>query len=367
VEQQDLPRRLAVPVDLIRTIAIIGVILLHVSGRWIITPQEINQLTPLEFSTWAAVDIYQSLAALGVPLFIMLTGALLLQPGKNESLSVFFKKRWIRIGLPFLFWCVVYFAWDFLVMKIPFTAEVIILGILNGPYTQFWYLYVLAGLYLLTPILRIFITHADKKIIKYFVILWVIGVSLLPFFGLFTIYTLSSNVFTITGYVGFFVLGTYLTSIHIPRRSTLWTLMVSGIALTAIGTYALAATVGGTEMYFFQQYFSLTIILTSVSLFLLLLTIKPKPNAIQKEPRPSKVNILIKAISQNTLAIFFIHVMIIEAIQLGFFGFTINRDTLNPVIEAPLLTLIVLFVSLAIILILKRIPYLNKLIGAVGT
>ena len=92
---------------------------------------------------WSTVDVYQTLARLAVPLFLMLTGALLLQPGKDESLSTFFRKRWARIGLPFIFWGAAYFVWDFLVIKIPFSSEAIIQGILNGPYTQFWYLYVL--------------------------------------------------------------------------------------------------------------------------------------------------------------------------------------------------------------------------------
>jgi hypothetical protein len=39
-----------------------------------------------------------------------------------------------------------------------------------------------------------------------------------------------------------------------------------------------------------------------------------------------------------------------------------NRTTLNPVIEVPLLTVIVLFASLGIILLLKKIPYLKRLI-----
>ena len=140
----------------------------------------------------------------------MLTGALLLQPSKNESLSVFFKKRWARIGLPWIFWGGAYFAWDFLVEHQAFTSSAIIQGLLNGPYYQFWYLYMLVGLYLLTPILRIFIAHADQTIIKYFVILWFLGVAIIPVFGLLTTYQLSSDVFTITGYVGYFVLGTYL-------------------------------------------------------------------------------------------------------------------------------------------------------------
>ena len=54
--------------------------------------------------------------------------------------------------------------------------------------------------------------------------------------------------------------------------------------------------------------------------------------------------------------------MIIESIQLGYFGFSINRYILDPIIEIPLLTAIVLLVSLAIILLLKKIPYLKRLI-----
>jgi len=323
-------------------------------------------MNQLEVARWGVVDFYQSVAIpLGVPLFLMLTGALLLQPEKKDTLGVFFRKRWARIGLPSLFWGAAYFAWDFLVQKIPFSSAAVIQGILNGPYTQMWYLYVLIGLYLLTPILRVFIAHADPTILKYFVILWVLGVAILPFFGLFTTYQLNSNVFALTGYVGFFVLGTYLSTVQV-RRSTLSILIVLGILFTAFGTYALAATVGGTEMYFFQQYFSPTVILGSVMVFLLLLSIKPPLTQTETATSPSAVNRLIKVISQNTLGIFFIHVMIIESIEKGYFGFAINRDTLNPIIEVPLLTVIVLFASLAIILILKRVPYLKKLIGAMG-
>lgn len=349
----------AVYIDLIRTVAMVAVLLLHASGQWIITSQEMSQLNHLEIIRWGVVDVYQSVGVMGVPLFLMLTGALLLQPEKDERLSVFFKKRWARIGLPSLFWFAAYFAWDFLVQNIPFTSSAIIQGILNGPYTQMWYLYVLVGLYLLTPILRVFIAHADQTLVKYFVILWVLGVAIIPFFSLFIIFQLNSNVFAITGYVGFFVLGTYLSTVEV-RRSTLSIFIILGVALTAVSTYVLAATVGGTEMYFFQQYFSATIILASVMVFLLLLTIKPPP--VQKGNSLPKVHKLIKVISENTLGIFFIHVMIIESIQNGYFGFAINRNTLNPIIEGPLLTVIVLFVSLAIILLLKKIPYLNKLI-----
>jgi surface polysaccharide O-acyltransferase-like enzyme len=351
-------------VDLIRTIAMIGVIMLHAAGQWIITSKEIHQLTPLGITRWAIVDIYQTFGVIAVPLFLMLTGALLLQPEKRkESLSVFFKKRWVRIGLPFFFWATVYFVWDFVVQKIPFSFVVIGQGMLNGAYTQFWYIYVLVGLYLVTPLLRALLANADRTLTKYFIILWVLGVAIMPFFGLLSPFNLNSNVFVIGGFVGYFVLGTYLTGVKM-RRSMLWIFMILGIALTAIGTYVLATVNAGTGMYFFQEYISPTVILASVMMFLLLFTIQPT-TSVQKESVPPKRNKLLKVISENTLAIFFIHVIVLESFQNGYFGFAINRFTIDPIIEVPLITAIVLFASLAIILLLKKIPCMNRLLGSI--
>ena len=77
----------AVPADLIRTLAIIGVVILHAANEAIV-PQVMNQT---EIYRWWMVNIYQTLGRTGVPLFVMLTGALLLQPSKIESLSVFLR------------------------------------------------------------------------------------------------------------------------------------------------------------------------------------------------------------------------------------------------------------------------------------
>ena len=146
--------------------------------------------------------------------------------------------------------------------------------------------------------------HADQTMIKYFVVLWFLGVAIIQVFTLLTSYTLDSNVFALTGYVGYFILGTYLLTVQV-RRSTISVFMIAGIALTAIFTYVLAANVGGTEMYFFQQYFSPTVIVASVGVFLLLLTFKPPATEIPVNP--SKGNKLLKVISENTLAIYLFH------------------------------------------------------------
>jgi surface polysaccharide O-acyltransferase-like enzyme len=348
-------------VDLIRTIAIIAVVLVHAAGRWTITSQELNRLTPIEMVSWSVVGIYQGFAVLGVPLFLMLTGLLLLQPEKNESIRTFFKKRFTRIGLPFIFWTGIYLVWVFLVQNIPFTADAVVQSLLNGAYTQFWYIYVLFGLYLLTPLLRVIMGYASQTLIKYFLVIWFIGASFLPFIGSLFPYQLNSNVFVISGYVGYFVLGLYLCSVQIRRRTS-WAFMLLGTTFTVLSTYVLAAFGAGVGMYFFQAYLSPTAILASVMAFLLLLKVKPPSPQQQQQSNPNIFNRIIKKISENTLGIFFVHVIVIETIQRGYLGFMLNQEVLNPIIEVPLLVGITLFVSLGIILLLKKIPGLNRLV-----
>lgn len=335
----------------------------------------IQQMSQFEIVRWSAVDIYQSLGRLGVPLFVMLTGILLLQPSKlEEPIRVFFRKRGARVVIPFIFWIGIYFAWDFFVdhqiNNQAISSSSIIQGILNGPYLHFWYLYMLIGLYLLTPILRIVIAHAERNLIKYLLVIWFLGASIFPLLNLFGPYELNSFVFTIPEFAGYFILGIYLLNVKITR-STLGIFLFIGVALTSIGTYAMSATVGGGKAYFFQEYFSPTIILASIMLFLLLNTvqqpsIQQPPSKIEESPKmpsSSRSRKLIRVISENTLPIYLLHLIILDCLWRGYFGFTLNGNTLNSIIGVPLATVITLFICLAIIVPLKRVPILKKLIG----
>ena len=131
--------------------------------------------------------------------------------------------------------------------------------------------------------------------------------------------------------------------------------------MTVIGTYALAATVGGAEQFFFQEYLSPTLILASIMLFLLTLTIQP--SSARKMHRSFAGNKLVRVITVNSLPLFLFHVMILESLQRAYFGLAINGNTINSIIGVPLNTALTLFISLGIIILLKKIPYLKKLIG----
>jgi surface polysaccharide O-acyltransferase-like enzyme len=168
----------------------------------------------------------------------MLTGVLLLQPNKaDETLRVFFKKRWNRIGIPVIFWGAIFFGWDFLVRGQSLSAVFILQGIFAGPYVHFWYVYILLGLYLITPLLRVIVAHADWRIIRYFFIIWFIGTGIITLVTLYpnlssqTIW-FKNNVFLLTGLIGYFVLGAYVVKLRF-RSSILYL----GLILSIVWKY----------------------------------------------------------------------------------------------------------------------------------
>ncbi len=348
--------RINIDVDLTRTLAIVLVILLHAA----IEPHPIvTQIGQAEIVRWWTVDIYESLAQLCVPLFVLLSGALLLQPSKiDEPLGVFFKKRLNRIALPFVFWGTAYFAWRYFVNHEALTISSILQGIAAGPYYHFWFLYMIAGLYLITPVLRVLIGHSDRKLLTYLIALWFVGTAIVPFIGLFANYSLDTRVFVIVGWVGYFLLGAILLRVRL-RPLVLYASLAAGVLATAVGTYFMTLDVGGPNIYFFDNELSITIIVASVAMFMLLRNFSVN----RLENRAPHSNWLLHQISKNTLAIYLFHVMVLESLERGFFGFTLSVNTINPILGIPLITAVTLFISLGVIILLKKIPFLKKVIG----
>lgn len=118
-------------------------------------------------------------AQLGVPLFVMISGALLL--GRDESLSLFFRKRTGRILLPWVFWIGVYVIIDgVLHQKHPGSLSLWLQYLYEMFFSRFWFLPMIFGLYLLTPILKILISGAKKYQLIYALILWYVVFAVLP-------------------------------------------------------------------------------------------------------------------------------------------------------------------------------------------
>jgi len=349
------PNELNFHVDLMRTTAVVLVILLHAANE----PHPIiTQIGTAEIARWWTVNIYITLGDMGVPLFVLLSGALLLRPSKIEAMGIFFKKRLNRIVLPFIFWGIAYFAFRYFVNHENLTIGSIIQGIQTGPYYHFWFLYMIFGLYLLTPALRVLVANAERKILELLLVLWFFGTAILPAIALFDHYSLDNKVFVIVGWIGYYILGVYLLSSKVQTRKTYLTLFAA-LAGGTVGTFFMTLYVGGEAGNFFYNQLGAAIILAATAVFLLLRNI-PKSKIENGSPR---ANWLLHKIGQNTLGIYLFHIMVLETLQTGVLGFTLSVNTLMPLVEVPLITVITLFVCLGVVLALKKVPYLKKAIG----
>lgn len=142
--------------DIIRAVAILFVVCIHSY------PAIIGRDVNVYVNSFVNVCI-----STAVPLFVMLSGALLL--GRKESISFTLRHRLKRILVPFLFWSViVYFSFFFIRQgfSAPTTA-VCLKGYVHdlvamNIHPVYWFVYMMIGLYLLLPILRIVVQSGPK-------------------------------------------------------------------------------------------------------------------------------------------------------------------------------------------------------------
>ena len=93
--------------DGLRVFSILAVIMLHTSAV------RVANWLPIESMTWWVAHVCDSLCRWAVPVFIMLSGALILDVKRFYTVWGFYKKRLVRVVIPFVFWASVYFYWSY--------------------------------------------------------------------------------------------------------------------------------------------------------------------------------------------------------------------------------------------------------------
>lgn len=315
-----------------------------------------SEITGLDIANWFSTDAFAAVGyLLGLPMFVLLSGALLLDPTKaDEPMRVFYKKRFSRIGVPLIAWSIIYMIWTFGTRQWPFTVTNFTQKIIDGPYFHMWYLYLLIGLYALTPMLRVLVKNMNHRMFTVLLAIWFVGTITPAFIHNFTDFDFYPVMFIITGWVGYYLLGTYLLKTKI-RRSVAAVGFIVGFLGAFIGAWVITATTGEANSGFFTNYQSYSIIIGSISAFTLLTSINPK--SVEKH---SKTNRLINWVGSNTLPIYLLHPIVIDLI--------INLFSALPfagirLVYTPSLTLTIFALTALIVYAIKKIPYAPKVIG----
>ncbi len=206
--------------DWLRAIACFMVILVHCIEPFYLGGPEGTYIASKSNALW--VTLVNSLLRPAVPLFVMASSYLLL-PLKTDT-GTFFRKRFVRVLIPFLIWTLLYvFAYPYVCGIEPnFT------GSLKGLAFNFlmssghlWFIYMLLGVYLLMPLISPWMDKVSRKEERGFLILWAFTTViplLRPFAGAVTGSTdlwgecpwnEFGTFYYISGFIGFLILGHY--------------------------------------------------------------------------------------------------------------------------------------------------------------
>lgn len=132
----------------LRVIAIVAVVLIHTAGKT--AGNEDLRHT----AAWWVASLSSFSTKWAVPLFVMVSGALLLRPPADRSATLFYRRRLSRIGIPLVVWHVVYITLSATVLTSSVQPRKIVARFLRGEsYTGLYFFWLILGLYLITPLL----------------------------------------------------------------------------------------------------------------------------------------------------------------------------------------------------------------------
>jgi len=338
--------------DGIRAYAALSVVVVHTSATLL--------YTSVGSSGWWIANVFASAMQPVMPLFVMLSGILLLDPSKEDSLKAFFVKRVRRVVLPFFAWGVIYLCWRALFHGEALSVGAGVKAFVQGTiYSGFDFIYLLVGLYLVTPILRTYLRTAKPRDVSFFLILWFLAVTIPPMIAKFAQLQLALKVPVVASAVGYFVLGHALRDVRLRKLHTaLLGFGVVGLtAVTAVGTGMLSTTQKGD--FFLYNTLTPNMILLAVSVFLV---VKSLPWDYLFS-RSTVARGVVTATSLSSLGVYFMNFMVLETLRSGRLGFVLRGTTVHPLLGIPMTALVAAACCVVLSTALRRIPLARDLLG----
>lgn len=255
--------------DVLRVAAMLGVIYLHTAAAAL---QDLNNI-PL----WWFSNVLTAVATPAVPLFFMMSGALLLRDARTADWRDVLCRRVPRLLVPLLAWSALVLAYNFLRVDRAQALDQL-KNLLHEPaMVPYWFLYALIPIYLLSPMVKAMTDRLSHSGWNYMMGLWLVltvGISTAYSFApaewktvFIPHYTLNVN--AVGGYLGYFLLGAYLERLEKrpPRRALglgCAVMLAVSIFGTAWDTYA-----HGVYSDRFTNYLNIFTVVFSALIFLL--------------------------------------------------------------------------------------------------
>jgi len=345
--------------DIIRIVAICMVLMIHIT------------VLPVLFSAdtrsagFILSNIINGIGRAGVPMFLMLSGALLLDDSRKIDAKKFYRKSFFPIVVLLLVWLLFYACWrSFLLPAI--TGQPVENGhflkyvlTLTGLYPHLWYLFALVGIYLAVPVLRLFVKKENRNYI-----LGIIILSLIARFGTQTlgVFTRNSEIkigdfmtkFHLeyaTGFFPYLLMGWYINSF--PPKKEHRTLIYLAGAAALIGSI-LSVQVFIREIPdifdYVMEAFTLPAAVYGIAVFTLICDL------VKDKKTESK---LVAELSQSSFGVYILHVVVLDLLTWKLFP--LYGYTMNPVFYLLVLFVLTYAACLIVVLPLSKVQGVRKL------
>jgi surface polysaccharide O-acyltransferase-like enzyme len=334
--------------DVLRVLSMLSVVFLHtVAGT----------LRAGQGNAWHFANVLSSFMSTAVPLFFMISGALLLSSHKTTSLAFTLKTRLPRVLVPFLVWSLLAVFYYFYMFREPggaFDWSSAIDRLKNLPaqpvMIHLWFMYALIPLYIVSPLLKRLIDAIGRNLMLYLLGLWIFFSVLLPTLGAFApgsirpLFVLNGkfDVTFVAGYAGYFIAGYYLSTLKRPiSRTLLASIVVVDTACISLGTWWETHS-HGQYSESFKAYTGVFILILSCALFLLARELLRD----HKLPRPARS--VIGFLAPLSFGVYLVHNFVVDRAgrEYGWFPATSLRVEIKSYI-------VVLAISIAVIWLLS--------------
>jgi surface polysaccharide O-acyltransferase-like enzyme len=345
--------------DRLRNVATLMVIMIHVSAPIAF------QYTDYSSTAWWSGNFWNSLCRPGVPLFVMLSGFLLL--GKDYPLGSFLTRRFSRVIIPALFWMLVYLFYGHLGKNDPPNLKTGLLRIAESPvHYHLWFIYLIIGLYLVYPILRPWVKQAKEIDFLYFFVFCAIGTWGYKFLDRFADIQMGVYFELFTNNCGHFVMGYYLGSKGLigeeshhtgltpwpwtkaQMQRVAWLLILLGTGSTMGLTWLFNGYWGngGKFMEVFYDYLTPNVFAAAAGWFLLLRwTLKSSPLLLVE-----------KEFAAASFGIYFAHVIVMD--WLAWNGYWHGKDPIS--YGLLLLFLVLTLLVFLFVKVIRALPWGDK-------
>ena len=341
--------------DLLRVLACFLVIWQHVTEGYYINPD----MTVPQHDGMPLIGWMNSMTPIEVPLFVMISGYFLL-PLKMD-VGTFFKRRFTRILIPFVVWCVIYAAYfmayrgDTLAQFLRNVAHILVnFGVEIG---HMWFIYMLLGLYMLVPVLSPWLEQCSKRQLQGYLGVWAFT-TCLPYIHLWFPEVLGECFWNptpmlhyFTGFAGYFVLGYYIKRYGALSVRVSWLMLVTGYLFTvAVYQYRLGQVALVSDLEVCWRFCGVNIAVMAYAVFSLVIRTPWKGN--------DAFGRWISQVSSLSYAIYFVHLMLVFTWKDG-----LSEALGHVYIQIPLLTLGAFLSSYLIIWGLSKLPKAKVWLG----